>query len=82
MKYKRVFISEVGDNVTRLVTKLVLLSFLKPNSFIGLFVWSVFQSVFFFAQGRLYDLGQIDLSDCHYITSFKYIQCIPKNYSS
>ena len=53
MNYKRVFISEVGDNVTRLMTKLVLLSFLKPNSFIGLFVWSVFQSVFFFAQGRL-----------------------------
>ena len=49
MNYKRVFISEVGDNVTRLVIKLVLLSFLKPNSFISLFVWSVFQSVFFFA---------------------------------
>ena len=45
------FISEVGDNVTRLVTKLVLLSFLKPNSFIGLFVWSFFL------------MGQIDLSD-------------------
>ena len=42
MNYKRVFISEVGDNATRLVTKLVLLFFLKPNSFVGLFVWSVF----------------------------------------